>query len=157
MDVSFHCPHCQQELVVDASGAGSMIICPTCEAEISIPEPEVPSVHPINAIASSAAAKEERHFKVPVRDAPSEVLVKAKAKGDDEEGEGAAKKMRLKIFRHTDYVEVGVDNYEKAVAEFLNKIGEENIISITPLVYSHIDLGTQKLLQDYAMQVLYRR
>jgi transcription elongation factor Elf1 len=157
MDVTFHCPHCQQELVVDATGAGSMIICPTCEAEISIPEPEVPKVPPINAISSSAAAKEVKHFKVPVRDAPSEVLIKARVKSEEEEGDGQDKKLRLKTFRHSEHVEVGVDNYEKAVPAFLNKIGEENIISMTPLTYTHLDLATEKLLQDYALQVIYRR
>jgi hypothetical protein len=94
---------------------------------------------------------------VPVRDAPSEVLVKARVKTDDEEEDGHEKKIRLKIFRHSDHVEVGVDNYEKDVAAFLNKIGEEDIISMTPLTYTHLDLGTEKLLQDYALQVIYRR
>lgn len=160
MDVSFHCPHCQQELVVDSSGAGSMIVCPTCEAEISIPEADVPAVdtvHPMNPIASSAAAKEEKHFKVPVRDKPSEILVKARVKAEEEESGGPEKKLRVKIFRHTDHVELGVDNYEKDVSAFLSKIGEANILNMTPLTYTHVDLGSQKLMQDYALQIIYRK
>lgn len=156
MDLTFHCPHCQQELVVDASGAGSTITCPTCEAEITIPQPDVTNVHPINPMATSAAAKEEKHFVVPVHNKPSEILVKAKAKSDDED-HGEGKVLRLRVIRHSDCIEVGVDNYEKEVSRFLNKVGEENIISITPLNYTHIDLGTQKLLTDYAVQIIYRQ
>lgn len=155
MDVTFHCPHCQQELVVDASGAGSVIACPTCEAEITIPEVDITTIKPVNPIATSAAVREEKHFKVPLRDKPSEVLVQKKKSDDDELG--PEKKIRVKIFRHSDCVEVGVDNYEKEVAKFLNEVGEENIISITPLTYTHLDLGTQKLLQDYALQIIYRK
>ncbi|MCP5519634.1 MAG: hypothetical protein H7A45_20525 [Verrucomicrobiales bacterium] len=155
MDLTFHCPHCRQELVVDAAGAGSSISCPTCEAEITIPEPDVTNIHTANPISTSAAAREERHFSVPVRDAPSEVLVARKVRED--EGEGDGKSLRMKVIRHSDCIEVGVDNYEKEVTKFLNKVGEPNIISITPLSYTHLDLGTQKMLTDYAIQIIYRR
>ena len=85
MEIIFNCPNCEQELSVDGEGAGSEIKCPTCGAKITIPNkpPETASapppdagVHPINPIASSAAAKIEMHLKVPVRDKPGESLVK---------------------------------------------------------------------------------
>ena len=37
MDIIFNCPHCEQELAVDSSGAGSSISCPACGEEITIP------------------------------------------------------------------------------------------------------------------------
>ncbi len=40
MDVIFNCPKCEQELAVDASGAGSEINCPSCGQSIVIPSPE---------------------------------------------------------------------------------------------------------------------
>jgi hypothetical protein len=155
MDVTFHCPHCQQELMVDATAAGQTIQCPTCNVEITVPQLDVTNLHAHNPIASSAAAKEEHHFSVPVHDGPAEVLIKKRVKTDEESPDGA-KKMRVKIIRHTDCVEVGHDRYEEMVGAFLNKIGESNIISLTPLGYTHIDLATRHILTDYAIQIIYR-
>lgn len=155
MDLTFHCPHCNQELAVDASAAGQAIQCPTCNSEIAVPQPDVTSIHAGNPIASSAAAKIERHFSVPVHDAPAEVLIK-KAVVQQEETHEGPKKLKIRVIRHTDCIEVGHDRYEEIVGSFLNKVGEENIISITPLSYTHIDIATQKILTDYAVQVVYR-
>lgn len=154
MEITFHCPHCNQELATDGSAAGQTIECPTCQAEITVPEPEVSTVHPLNPIASSAAAKEIKHFAVPVRDAPAEVLIKQPTHVEEEAV--GTKKIKIRIFRHSDCIEVGHDRYEELVAQFLNKVGEENIISITPLNYTHIDIATQKLMTDYALQIIYR-
>ncbi|MCX8107325.1 MAG: hypothetical protein N3G20_00820 [Verrucomicrobiae bacterium] len=185
MEITFNCPHCQQELAVEASAAGEVIECPTCTAEITVPTPETvpstegvpaaestpvaespqapesaPATDPtsgrvINPIASSAAAKIERHFTVPVRDTPPEILIK-KPKKEEEEPAPGKKRLRIKIFRHSDCFEVGHDRYEEMITEFLNKIGEENIVSLTPLTYTHIDIATQKLMTDYALQIIYR-
>ena len=87
MDIIFNCPHCEQEMAVDSSGAGSEIQCPSCGQKITIPAaatppPEsAPAAHAdgshqgTHSIASSAAAKVEMHLKVPVRDKPGEVLI----------------------------------------------------------------------------------
>ncbi len=155
MDLTFHCPNCRQEMVVDAAGAGSSVGCPTCEAEVTIPEPDVTNIHMANPIATSAAAKEEKHFSVPVHDAPTEVLVKAKKKEEDPDTGG--KTLKIKVFRRSDCVEVGEDFYERDVTKFLTKIGENNIVSMTPISYTHLDLATQKLMVDYGIQIVYRR
>jgi len=42
------------------------------------------------------------------------------------------------------------------VTNFLVKVGEPNIISITALTYTHLDIGTQKLMTDYGVMVVYR-
>jgi DNA-directed RNA polymerase subunit RPC12/RpoP len=156
MDLTFRCSHCQQELAVDASAAGQTIQCPTCNAEIAVPQPDVANVHSPNAIASSAAAKIERHFSVPVHDAPAEILITTAKKVEEAEVDAGPKKMKIRVIRHTDCIEVGHDRYEEMVASFLNKVGEPNIISITPINYTHIDIATQKILTDYAVQVIYR-
>jgi DNA-directed RNA polymerase subunit RPC12/RpoP len=158
MDISFHCPHCKQELAVEATAAGSAIVCPTCNTEITVPEVDVSNVHPVNPMASSAAAKIERHFSVPVHDAPAEILIKKDPRAAETEGlvPGREKRVRIKIFRHTDCIEVGHDRYEEIVGNFLNKVGEANIISINTLGYTHIDIGSQKILTDYAIQIIYR-
>ncbi len=170
MDVIFNCPKCDQEFEVDSSGAGTEIACPNCGAPITIPEPELvpanggahtaPSggrvePHPVNAIASSAAAKVEMHLKVASNKAPESLITKAlpplevAAKESD-------RKIRVKTIRHTDCVEVGHDKFDEVVTNFLGKVGESNVISITALNYSHLDIGTQKLLTDYGVLVVYR-
>jgi hypothetical protein len=178
MDIIFNCPNCEQELEVDASGAGSEISCPSCEETITIPQPgtkgtrtigtespqgglptfaSAPSdtMNPANPIASSAAAKIERHLKVPVRKTSESLIAKplvpleAAAKNSD-------KKMRVKTIRHTDCIEVGHDKFDEFVTNFLQKVGEQNIVSLTPLVYTHVDIGSQKILSDYAVLVVYK-
>src|SRR5882757_575459 len=82
MDIVFDCPNCEQELAVDSSGAGTEIECPSCHETITIPgaAPGAAAVEPApnlgaSAIATSAAAKVEKHLKVPVRDTPGERLI----------------------------------------------------------------------------------
>ena len=89
MDIIFDCPNCSQELAVDSTGAGTDIECPSCGETISIPAdpPETAGFQGAGAAEpdgqsrspSSAAAKVEKHLKVPVRSTPAEPLI-AKAK-----------------------------------------------------------------------------
>ncbi len=157
MDISFHCPHCHQDLAADAGAAGSTIECPTCRAPIIVPEVDPTTVHVVNPIATSAAARIERHFSVPIREGGTETLIESPRRGGAEPvAEGGPTKLRVRIFRHTDCVEVGHDRYEELVGCFLNKVGEANIVSVTPLSYTYVDIGTQKVLTDYAIQIIYR-
>jgi len=66
------------------------------------------------------------------------------------------KKVKVKTIKHTDCIEVGHDKFDEMLSNFLIKVGEPNIISITPLTYTHIDIGSQKLLTDYAVMVVFR-
>jgi hypothetical protein len=111
MDITFHCPHCKQELAVDASAIGQTIQCPACAVEIAVPQDEATGIHPVNAIAGSAAAKIERHFSVPVHDVPAEILIKTPTHVE-EVHEGEKKTIKLRIIRHSDCIEVGHDRYE---------------------------------------------
>jgi hypothetical protein len=174
MDVIFNCPKCEQELAVDSSGAGSQINCPSCGSSIVIPEPEsvIPrpagvgavadangprvEVHPVNPIATSAAARVEMHLKVPVRKAPSESLIEKPLVPLEAAAKETDRKIRVKTIKHTDCIEVGHDKFDEVVTGFLGKVGEANIISITTLTYTHLDIGTQKLLTDFGVMVVYR-
>jgi len=42
------------------------------------------------------------------------------------------------------------------VTNFLVKVGEANIINITVLTYTHLDIGSQKLMTDFGVMVVYR-
>jgi DNA-directed RNA polymerase subunit RPC12/RpoP len=168
MDVIFNCPKCDQELAVDSSGAGSEINCPACNTLITIPEPEAVGTrpgadapvarvqpNPVNAIASSAAAKVEMHLKVASNKAPESLIAKAlpplevAAKETD-------KRLRVKTIKHTDCIEVGHDRYDEVVSNFLIRVGESHIVNISPINYSHVDIGSQKILTDFGVMIVYK-
>jgi DNA-directed RNA polymerase subunit RPC12/RpoP len=172
MDVIFNCPKCEQELAVDSSGAGTEIDCPACGESIVIPEPAIVAggggiptlppdsggrfeAHPVNPISSSAAAKVEMHLRVPSNKAAESLIAKplppmeVAAKDTD-------KKIRVKTIKHTDCIEVGHDRFDEIVSTFLGKIGEANIMSITPLTYTSLDIGTQKLMTEFGVLIVYK-
>jgi hypothetical protein len=171
MDVIFNCPKCEQELAVDSTGAGTEISCPSCGETIVIPAPEsvvsrlgvdrTPGaprmeVHPVNPIASSAAAKVEMHLRVPDHKTPTESLISKPLPPLEVAAKETDKKIRVKTIKHTDCIEVGHDKFDEVVSNFLVKVGESNVISITTLTYTHLDIGTQKLLTDFGVMVVYR-
>ncbi|MGD0745036.1 MAG: hypothetical protein ABSA45_07760 [Verrucomicrobiota bacterium] len=165
MEIIFNCPNCDQELSVDSEGAGSEIKCPTCDAKITIPNkqpesalapPRTDGVHPINPIASSAAAKIEMHLKVPVRDTPAESLLKKPKLPLEAVAKGLDKKIRIRTIRHAACIEAGHDKFDERITEFLNDIGEHNIIGVHIVNYEHFDVGTQKVLVDFGVLVVYR-
>jgi hypothetical protein len=156
-------------LAVDSSGAGTEINCPSCGEPIIIPAPERPlarpgvehdgprpdSPHPINPIASSAARKVEMHLKVPVHKTPTESLIE-KPLVPLEAAKDADKKIRIKTIRHTDCIEVGHDRFDEIVSAFLAKVGEQNIISINTLTYTHLDIGSQKILTEFGVLIVFK-
>ena len=158
MDIVFKCPHCQTELEVEADAAGETIPCPACNKEIRIPAssggtpPPPPPPRP-----PAPPAKEERKFAVPVSNKPVEPLIQKALPSLEAQAKSDGKKIiRLKTIRHSDCKEVGHDNFDAVVTEFLNKIGEENIVSITPINYSYVEMGTQKLITDFGLAIIYR-
>ena len=168
MDIVFDCPNCEQELAVDSSGAGSEIECPSCHETITIPaqstkavpaaapgEAHVASLHP-SAINSSAAAKVEMHLKVPMRDKPSETLIVKPKPPLEAIVRGAGKQLRSHTIKHGACIESGHDKFDEVVAKFLNEVGEPNIVAMHTVSYTYLDIGTQKLLNDYGLLVLYR-
>ena len=156
MDVTFICPSCRQELEADAALAGTQIQCPSCAHRITIPEADPATVKALNPIATSAAAREEKHFSVPVHDAPTEVLIQKPPPPLEVAAKDTEKKMRVKTIRRTDCMELGHDNFDKFVSEFLAKIGQENIISINTFAYTHLDIGSQKLMTDFGIMIVYK-
>ena len=171
MDVIFNCPKCEQELAVDSTGAGTEINCPSCGEAIVIPQPEsvvnrpgvdqAPGaarveVHPVNAIASSAAAKVEMHLRVPVRTTPTESLIEKPLIPLEAVAKGVDKKIHVKTIKHTDCIEVGHDKFDEMVSKVLADIGEHNVIGIHCINYEHFDVQTQKVMTDYGLVIVYR-
>ena len=179
MDIIFNCSSCNQELEVDVTGAGSEIVCPNCNETIVIPQPGTAgtrnrgvessgtlplaasappnaSPNPASAMSTSAAAKVEMHLKVPVRSTPTASLITKPLVPLEVAAKESDKKLRVKTIRHTDHIEVGHDKFDEYVTSFLEKVGEANIQSINPLTYSHLDIGSQKIMAEYAVMVVYR-
>lgn len=164
MDIIFDCPNCQQELAVDSTGAGTEIDCPSCGETITIPKestklpPDMVSTggQPVNPIAASAAAKVEKHLKVPVRDTPAESLIKKAAAPLEVVAKGADKKIRIHTIRHATCFESGHDRFDQKVTEFLNEIGEASLIGIHTINYTFLDIASQKMLNDFGVVIVYR-
>jgi hypothetical protein len=110
-----------------------------------------------NPIASSAAAKIERHLKVPVHArGPQEQLITKPLAPLEVAAKESDRQLKIKCIRRSECNEVGHDKFDDTVTQFLGRIGEQAVVSINPVFYSHIDVGSQKLLNDYGVMIVYR-
>jgi hypothetical protein len=160
MDITFKCPHCDQELEVDSTGAGSSIDCPSCARSIMVPVSEHENGEVVTptatAVTASASAKVERHFTVPTHSGPAEALIQKPNRPLEIAAKDCDKKVRIKTFKHTDCVEVGKDRFDEVVSNFLDKAGWDNVISVTPVTYSYVQLDTRANISDYGVLIVYR-
>ncbi|MBI4661059.1 MAG: hypothetical protein HY735_19685 [Verrucomicrobia bacterium] len=156
MDIVFTCPNCKQQLEAETSMAGTQIACPSCNTSILIPEADASNVRTHNPMATSAAAKVEHHFSVPVHEGPAEVLIRKSTPTLETTAKEGGRDLRIRCIRRTDCVEVGHDRFDEIVSDFLNKVGETNIVSITPLTYTHLDIGSRQLLTDFGVMIVYK-
>jgi hypothetical protein len=156
MDLIFKCPHCDQELEVDAAGAGSELACPSCAKTIKVPDPEPANIVSLTSATATGAPKVEKHFVVPQRAVPAEVLIQKPKRPLDLVAKDGDKKLRIKSFKRSDCQEVGHDHFDETVSEFLEKVGQSNIVSISPLTYSYIDSGSRQVMADYGVMIVFR-
>jgi hypothetical protein len=154
MDVMFICPNCKQQLEAESSLAGTSINCPACQAPLIVPAPDPANTRTSNP---NSAAKEEKHFQVPVSSGPTASLIqKANPPLDATKSASGEKQMRVKCIRRTDCVEVGKDHFDEVVTQVLSNIGEANIVSINTLSYTHVDMGSRQILTDYGVLIVYK-
>jgi hypothetical protein len=184
MDIVFYCTNknCGQELAVDESGAGSEIECPTCGENLTVPQPTPENTVPSDNVseeqsAPAAAApaapgpapsaakaasskitlpKKEKSFSVPVHSGPAEVLIKKPKPSLEVAAKDADRKIRLKTIRHSECQEVGKDKFDETVTDFLQKIGQDNIIGVHPISYSHFDVTTRQVLSDFGLMIVFK-
>ena len=64
--------------------------------------------------------------------------------------------IRVKSFKRTEFIEIVRDRFDDAVSQALTAIGAQNIITILPLNYEHIDIATEKIVTDFGMIVVYK-
>ena len=156
MDVMFVCPSCKQQLEADSNMAGSAISCPSCHAQIIIPAADAANTRVANPTSSSAGAKEEKHFAVPVSEGPTASLIQKPPPPLEAAKNSGDRQMRIRCIRRTECVEVGKDHFDEVVSKFLNETGEQNIISINTINYTHVDMGTRQVLTDYGVMIVFK-
>lgn len=158
MDIIFKCPHCATDLEVEAEAAGQQIECPNCSKALTIPlASDAASIRPsAPPLGAAGDAKSEKRMSVPVSSKPVEPLIQRPNKPLEVAAKEARPGMKVRTIRHSDCKEVGKDLFDAKVSEALNEIGDGNIISITPINYSYVDMGTQKLLTDFGVMIVFR-
>lgn len=158
MDIVFNCPHCGLSLEVDQDAAGQQFDCPTCQKSVTVPAAAaVPlKTAPVGTAASPALPRDEKRMAVPASQKPLESLIQRPNKSLELAAKESKPRIRVKTIRHSDCKEVGKDKFDEVVSDFLNGIGDQNIVSITPINYSYPDIVSQKLLTDFGVMVIYR-
>ncbi len=130
-------------------------------AVAAVPDPAAatPATSPAAAPAPEApkpeakpAAPEHKPLVVPHHTGPAESLVK---KAAHTEPKNEPPKIRVKTIKRGACVEVGHDLFDEKVTDFLNKVGQENIINISPISYGAMD-STGHMLPDYGIMIVYR-
>ncbi len=153
MDINFKCIHCNQDLTVDSSGAGVEIQCPSCGQPLLVPHAHDGKI--LNPIMDSAGAREVKHFVVPQREENKAIEIEKPKPTLETSAKETDKKLKVKTLRRSDCVEVGKDHFDEVICRFLDKVGEQNIKSITPLTYTHQDLASRQWITDFGVLIVY--
>ena len=158
MDIVFNCPHCGLSLEVDQDAAGQQFDCPTCQKPVTVPvAAAVPlKTAPVGTAVLPASPRDEKRMAVPASQKPVGSLIQKPNKSLDLAAKESKPGIRLKTIRHSDCKEVGKDKFDESVSDFLNNIGDQNIVSINPINYSYLDIVSQKILTDFGVMVIYR-
>ena len=127
---------------MDAGGAGSTLQCPACSNTITVPSQDASGANPAPAPAPAPVALAEKHFTVPTHETAGEALITKPNRPLEVVAKDGDKKMRIKTFKRSDCQEVGRDRFDEKVSEFLDKVGQLNIISIDTVTYSALDMAT---------------
>jgi len=153
MDILFKCPHCGADLEVEGEAAGERIDCPTCSKPLTIPA--APAVGVSTGRPVNAQSGVEKKMSVPFSDKPGETLIQKSAKSLAVAAREGRAGLRVRTIRHSDCKEVGKDLFDSKVSDILNELGETNIVSITPINYSYLEISTQKLVNDFGVMIVY--
>lgn len=154
MDISFKCPVCDQELEVDESGAGSTIDCPACSSSITVPVPEHTTAAPPPPRAPAPEPpKVEKHFTVPVHDKTPSVplLIQRSSRPLEVVAKEGDKKMRIRTFKR-----IESEPFDETVSAFLEKVGQTNIVSVSPIHYSYVEPANRNVVTDFGVVVVFK-
>jgi hypothetical protein len=144
-EFSFNCPFCNLELSVDENHAGQEVECPGCNEILIIPTPAQAAGEdglPGESLASAEILKPKNR--------PLDIAAKA------------SKSLRIKSFRHHEFEKDGNDTFDEEVSKFIGGVIEDDIVSIQPIQYSHVqkvkigDVEEDRVVNQYGMVVVYK-
>ena len=144
-DFTFNCPFCNLELSVGEDNAGMEVECPGCNEILIIPTPAQAAEAGLPTSEDLASAEI-----VKPKNRPLNVAAKI------------SKSMKVKTFRHHEYVDGDKDNFDQEVSKFIGNIIEDDIVSIRPIQYSHAEKVTiegkeeERLVNQYGIVVVYK-
>ncbi|MBG86309.1 MAG: hypothetical protein CMO80_05345 [Verrucomicrobiales bacterium] len=144
-DFTFNCPFCNLELSVDESNAGHEVECPGCNEVLIIPTPD--QAAEANALPPEALANAEI---IKPKNRPLAIAAKV------------SKSLKIKSFRHHEFVDGDKDNFDEEVSKFLGSVIEDDIVSIRPIQYSHVekvkvdDKEEERVVNQYGIVVVYK-
>ena len=146
-DFTFACPFCNLELSVDESNAGHEVECPGCNEVLLIPTPAQAAGFDDRGLPSGALASAE--------------IIKPKARPLDIAAK-VSKALKVKTFRHHDHVKNGKDTFDPDVSQFISSIIEDDIVSINPIQYSHLEKSkvdekeVERIVNQFGVMVVYK-
>ena len=144
-EFSFNCPFCNLELSVDENHAGQEVECPGCNEILIIPTPAQAAAG--DGLPSEALANAEI---VKPKNRPLDIAAKA------------SKSLRIRSFRHHEFMKDGNDTFDAEVSKFIGGLIEDDIVSIQPIQYSHVEKvtmdgqETERIANQYGIVVVYK-
>jgi hypothetical protein len=93
---------------------------------------------------------------VPVSATAGEPLIAKPQRPLEVAAKDGDKIVRIKTFKRSDCLEVGRDRFDEKVSQFLQQVGQANIVSINTVSYSAMDMTTQKELSDYGVLIVFK-
>jgi hypothetical protein len=96
------------------------------------------------------------HLKVPVRSQPTERLIEKAPKPLEVAAKESDRRLKVKTIRRIDCVEVGHDHFDETVTKFIQQVGEQHVLQYIPVTYTYVDIGSQKILTDFGVMMVYR-
>ena len=160
MNIVINCPHCNQEMVIDDSGVGQSVPCPTCSKDFVIPQgrPEEEVKKEREAAAATPKPEEKKEDKKPQmsKEELAALLPGAKKGGAKTEKKEDAPGFKVKTLQHHLCIDMGNDLFPKMAEDILNKIKREDLITCTPINYSYKNSGGD-LIQDYGLVIVYEQ
>jgi DNA-directed RNA polymerase subunit RPC12/RpoP len=154
MDFVFRCPECEQALEVDSGGVGSEIVCPACNHVIVVPPPPAAAGH--GPIQMTPRPRSDQPVSLSSIPKSPEAMIQKANRPLEVAAKLDTKKVQVKTIRHSDCVDGGRDTFDATVSAFLAKFSEPQIVSVSPVSYSHFDLARAQVVQDYGVIIVYK-
>ena len=145
-DFTFNCPFCNLELSVDETNAGHEVECPGCNEVLIIPSP-AQTAEAVGGMPSEALAGAEI---INPKNRPLNIAAKV------------SKSLKVRTFRHHEFVNDGNDNFDAEISKFLGSVIEDDIVSIRPIQYSHVekikigDTEEDRVVNQFGIVVVYK-